>query len=189
MVDTQPTNRIKHLVYQEERKTRFTSLFNAHKRGLFTYLLALTGDFTAAEDALQEASIVMWQKFPEFQEGTNFAAWARKIACNMGLRSRKEASKRLPIFSSRFLDAIAEASMASEEHRDRRGKALASCVLKLSQSDRELLTHRYGNEGLTAKDVAKTLNRPANTVYKALRRIRASLLECVRRTIAREDQP
>lgn len=189
MVDIQPTNRIKQFVYQEERKTRFTSLFNEHKRGLFTYLLALTGNFTAAEDALQEASIVMWQKFPEFQEGTNFAAWARKIACHMALRSRKEASRQLPLFSSRFIDAITEASMAGEEQRGCRSRALKRCVRKLSQNDRELLTYRYGDEGLTAKDVAETLKRPANTVYKALRRIRAGLLECIERTIAREEQP
>lgn len=188
MVDAKPTNRIKHLVSQEERKTRFTSLFNTHKKGVFTYLLALTGDFAAAEDALQEASIVMWQKFPDFQEGTNFAAWARKIACNMALRGRKEASKRLPVFSSQFLDAIAEASMAGEEHRARRGRALAGCMRKLSQSDRELLAHRYGDDGLTAKNVAATLDRPVNTVYKALRRIRTGLQECVRRTLAREEK-
>ena len=188
MVDIRPTNRIKHLVYQEDDKTRFTSLFGAHERSIFTYLLALTGSFSTAEDALQEASIVMWQKFPEFEKGTNFGAWARKIAYHMAMRSRKEATKRMPVFSNQFIDAIGDAGMAEEEHRGGRSKALKNCVKKLNPSDQELLAYRYGEKGLTAKDVADTLKRPTNTVYKALRRIRVVLLECVQRAMAREEQ-
>ncbi|MGD9128536.1 MAG: sigma-70 family RNA polymerase sigma factor [Planctomycetia bacterium] len=175
-------------MYQEDNKTRFTSLFNAHQRGILTYLLALTGSFAAAEDALQEASIVMWQKFSEFEEGTNFGAWARKIAYHMAMRSRQEASKRLPVFSNQFIDALGDAGMAEESRQGDRSRALKNCVNKLTKSDQDLLAYRYGNKELSAKDVAEALNRPANTVYKALRRIRVGLLECVQRAIAREER-
>ena len=32
-----------------------------------------------AEDVLQEANLVLWRKFDQYQEGTNFFAWACQI--------------------------------------------------------------------------------------------------------------
>ena len=187
MVDLRPKNRMRAVVQQEERNEQFTVLFESHRRRLFNYLLALTGDFTVAEDAFQEACVVMWQKFPEFEQGTNFGGWACKIGYHMVLRIREQQGKRVSLLGPRFVDAV-QASMTQGDGHNGRGKALRQCVLKLSERDRELLSHRYGGDAPTAKNVAQTLGRPENTVYKALRRIRASLAECVRRTLAREEQ-
>ncbi|MBN1911733.1 MAG: sigma-70 family RNA polymerase sigma factor [Pirellulales bacterium] len=168
---------------QEGCREEFASLYAAHELQLFSYILALTGSTAAAEDVFQETCVVMWQKFSEFQIGTNFAAWARKIAYHMVMRYHKQTGRRHVLLGDAFVETISAVRSKRAAMRDHRSEALQHCLGKLGQRDRELLACRYDNDSLTIKDVAQKLGRPANTVYKALRRIRASLLECVRRTL------
>ena len=48
----------------------FVRLLMAHERQIFTYILTLLPHVADAEDVLQETSIVLWRKFPEYQAGT-----------------------------------------------------------------------------------------------------------------------
>jgi DNA-directed RNA polymerase specialized sigma24 family protein len=45
---------------------------------------------------------------------------------------------------------------------------------------------RY-ESNLTGPEIAERLGRPVNTVYKALQRIRNSLLDCVDRTLRAQE--
>ena len=60
--------------------------------------------------------------------------------------------------------------------------ALAECLGKLRPGDRDLIERRY-TPGVTAKQIAADLGRPANSVSKSLGRIRRMLLECIERTL------
>jgi RNA polymerase sigma-70 factor (ECF subfamily) len=66
---------------------------------------------------------------------------------------------------------------------DERREALAGCLGRLSQKDRELLTHRF-SEGATTESTATTLGRSVAAVYQALSRTRQTLLDCVNRSLA-----
>ena len=54
---------------------------------------------SAAEDLLQETVTIMWEKFDQFEEGTNFAAWAIAIARNKSLEYLKENHKTKKLFT------------------------------------------------------------------------------------------
>ncbi len=58
----------------------FIRLFAQHERTIYAHILALLGDAEATQDVFQETCVVLWEKFAEFQAGTHFGAWARKIA-------------------------------------------------------------------------------------------------------------
>jgi len=46
---------------------------------LVAYARSLLGNYAAAEDAVQEAMLVVVRKFAQFQEGTSMLAWCRSI--------------------------------------------------------------------------------------------------------------
>jgi RNA polymerase sigma-70 factor (ECF subfamily) len=81
----------------------------------------------------------------------------------------------------------AHQEMTGEELEDRRD-ALARCVEKLRQRDRELLNECYGeSSGVT--EAADRRGRSPQSVYNSLRRIRRALFECISRTMAQESRP
>jgi DNA-directed RNA polymerase specialized sigma24 family protein len=53
---------------------------NDTQRRLRVFVLSLAPDFSAADDVLQETFLVVTRKAAESEPGTNFFAWARRIA-------------------------------------------------------------------------------------------------------------
>jgi RNA polymerase sigma-70 factor (ECF subfamily) len=113
--------------------------------------------------------------------------WAKRVAFNRVLTFRKQKKRQGIPCSGEFLNAVEEAVASENELFDARARALANCLKKLTDQERQLISLRYEND-CTIKDVAAKTGRPANTLYKALGRIRHALLECIERTLSREEQ-
>ena len=58
----------------------FVQLMTEHQGRLYAYVLSLLGDPDQANDVLQETNLVLWRNAGEFQMGSNFRAWAFRIA-------------------------------------------------------------------------------------------------------------
>src|SRR5262245_34313992 len=58
----------------------FLRLFLQNRRRLYAYILTLLPNRADADDVLQEASLVMWDKFDERQPPEDFAAWGCRVA-------------------------------------------------------------------------------------------------------------
>src|SRR6266566_4360654 len=58
----------------------FLRLFLQNERRLYAYILTLLPNRADADDVLQEASLVMWDKFEEEHPPDDFAAWGCRIA-------------------------------------------------------------------------------------------------------------
>ena len=83
--------------------------------------------------------------------------------------------------SNEVLELIADEALAQSDLLEERRTALHTCLKKLTTTDRELVAACYSDQGCSFQQVAEQLRRPANTVYKALQRIRRSLRECINR--------
>ena len=71
---------------------RFTALLLQNQKRIYGLILSLVPNGPDADDIMQEACSVMWKKFETFEEGTNFAAWALRIAAlvlAMGRQKRR----------------------------------------------------------------------------------------------------
>ena len=55
---------------------------------------AIIGDRHWAEDVVQEAAIVAWRKYDEFDPATDFAAWTSQITRNIARRRRDHERRR-----------------------------------------------------------------------------------------------
>jgi len=168
------------------RGERFTRLLLKHQQRLLGFIVTLVPDWNDADDILQETASVMWRRFDEFDEGTNFGAWAMTIARYQVLDHRKRFARRRRGFSDESVELLADDLEADAEAEDARHEALQHCLTKLTPRDRELIDLRY-EQGATAQVVADRVGRSADAVYKALRRIHAALLDCIERALRGES--
>ena len=131
-----------------------------------------------ADDILQEASAVMWQKFAEFELGTNFAAWALRIARFQVMAFYTAQKRQRARLSDESLDAVVEKMAARPEREEARSFALDGCLAGLDRSDRDLLESRYRG-GATVEELARQSGRTVFDVYKALNRAHDRLQSCM----------
>lgn len=164
----------------------FLRLFLQNERRLYAYILTLLANRADADDVLQEASLVMWDKFDEGQPPADFAAWGCRIAYFKVLDFFKKNQKSRVQFSQAMLERVAETAVdqASALQLDERREALTQCLEKLNANDRNLLARRLA-DGATTQTTAEQVGRSVDAVYKALAKIRQALFDCINRTLAR----
>lgn len=156
------------------------------ERSLGLYVMTLVSRPEDAEDILQQAKLVMWRSFDQFQPGTNFGAWARKVAFHQVLTYRKRQKKSQLLVSDEFLEIIANEAEHNDEVLEAQRQALNQCVKKLDPEHRTILNLRY-HEDAEIDDIASQVNRTGGAVYRLLSRIRRNLHECVTRTLQKTD--
>ncbi len=158
----------------------FVRLLMANERRVFTYILTLLPNVADAQDVLQETSIVLWRKFAEYRPGSDFTAWAFRVAQNM-VRNYRAKQRRCRVkFDERLLAAVAGDVESMREELDFARSATVDCVNELPPADRDLLRRRY-EIGATIKSVAEAVGRSVEGMYKAMRRIHSTLQDCIER--------
>jgi RNA polymerase sigma-70 factor (ECF subfamily) len=162
----------------------FLRLFLQHERRLYAYIVTLLPNRADADDVLQEASLVMWDKFDADRPPADFAAWGCRIAYFKVLDFCKKRQHSRVVFSQAMLDRLAETAIEQADtlQLDERREALAHCTAKLSPQDRDLLARRFA-DGATTQSTAAEVGRSVDAVYKALARIRQALFDCITRTL------
>jgi RNA polymerase sigma-70 factor (ECF subfamily) len=166
----------------------FVRLFTRHQRPVFLYLLTRVPNPVEAEEILQETNIIIWRKFSQFTPGTNFLGWAMQIAKYEVLKYRERHQRDKLQFSDRFVEELAQDEVEDASHWETRRLALIHCLAKLRAKDRELIDRRY-RPGETGLSLAEFMERPVNSVYQSLGRIRRTLLECIHRELNAETGP
>ena len=157
----------------------FLQLLSRDRHRLFAFIYSLVPNHNDAEDIFQDTSIVLWNKFHEFDQDRSFASWACGIAYNITRNFLRSAGRNRLVFSDSLLAVIATERAESVENDIERIRALELCIQKLTDRERKLLGQAYGGKS-TAKDLACQLNRATQTIYNSLNLIRRKLTECVR---------
>jgi RNA polymerase sigma-70 factor (ECF subfamily) len=162
---------------------RLMALMTRHQRRIFAYIYTLVPRRHDAEDLLQETSLVICEKFHEFEDGTDFVAWACQIAYWRIRYSRQKFARSKVVFDQELLDAVAQTASTLAGELDERHEALAHCLQKLHPRDRELVLCRY-EPGSGVPEAARRSGRSLDAAYKALSRIRKLLFDCVSHQLA-----
>ena len=154
-----------------------------HRHGLLAYLYGVLPDTHVAEDLFQEVCVVAVQKAAEFQDGTNFVAWARAIARN---KMREQLRRRSGIaVDDAFFESIESSfdAVRGTLDADARKEALRHCLGEIQDRARQLLVWRY-EEGLSAAGIASHSGQRRASVNSLLQRVREILRDCVERRSA-----
>ncbi|WP_425399880.1 sigma-70 family RNA polymerase sigma factor [Aeoliella sp.] len=150
------------------------------------YLLSLLSNQSDTDEAFQETILVLWRRFDEFDPDGSFFAWAKGIAFHKALHLRQKRS-RCKVEDHAFLEAVDAMIDRNVEGQRMQIQMLKQCLEKLADADRKLVNVRYGTDRRIV-DYAEEVGKPANTVYKALERIRRMLIQCVERNLAAEGR-
>ena len=169
----------------DESQRQFVRLMTKYERLVYGYILSLVPNWADADEILQETNVRLWEEFDKYVPGTNFAAWATRVAHFQVLTWRKKVSRSRLIFDQRVIEALAAEPLWTDEAFDARQQALGECVSELPDHNRRLLRHCYAR-GNKIKDVAVRLKRSPTAVYKALERIRVTLHSCIERKLAQQ---
>src|SRR5438067_5082172 len=89
----------------------FLRLFLQNERRLYAYVLTLLPNRADADDVLQEASLVMWDKFDDGQPPNDFTAWGCRIAYFKVLDFYKKRQRSRVLFSQAMLERVAETAI------------------------------------------------------------------------------
>lgn len=185
MSNQQPTDDGLTREGRDDRVAEFLELYSGHYPRLQFYVTALLPSANDASDVLQETSLVLWRKFDTFELGTNFFAWACKIARYQVMKYRERQGRSARLFDENLLETLA-VEAGDEGHIGGISlQALDNCLAKLSEVDRTLIRRRY-QPGMSVQQLAADIGRTANSLSKSLGRIRRTLMECIDRTLAQE---
>jgi RNA polymerase sigma-70 factor (ECF subfamily) len=168
-----------------ERMKQFVELYSQHYPRLQYYLMALLPISNDAADVMQETSLVLWKKFDSFEIGTNFLAWACKIARLEVLKHYERGGRSTKLFDTRVLEQLAVQVNDSTARPAPPLEILESCLAVLSETDRKLIRRRYEPD-TTVNQIAEEIDVTANSLSKMLGRIRRALLTCMERKLSRE---
>jgi RNA polymerase sigma-70 factor (ECF subfamily) len=163
---------------EADKRKRLVALLTRHQRRIFSYIYTLVPRRPDADDILQETSLVICEKFDEFEEGTDFVAWACQIAYWRVRYARQKYARAKVLFNQDVLDAVATTANNMSGELDERHEALSECLHKLNARDRQFLLTRY-ESGCGVADAARASGRSLAAAYKALTRIRKLLFDCV----------
>ncbi len=110
----------------------FMRLFTRDQRHVYYYIRSLVPNPADAEEILQQTSLVLWEKFGQFEPGTNFRAWACKIARFEVFNHRARQNRVKPLFGEAFVCEIADQSDRSANYLEAQTRALRHCLENLT---------------------------------------------------------
>jgi RNA polymerase sigma-70 factor (ECF subfamily) len=155
-----------------------------HEPSVRGFLRGLLPTWEDVEEVTQEASLVAWRKFSDFEEGTSFGGWFLTIARYEAMSYRRRLARTPLVFSDEVWGLLADEA-AKEEHGQLRRQHLEGCLQKLDSGSRELLIKVY-SPGVVMREVAKQSGKGEQAFYKVVQRLRATLLKCVSKAMAVE---
>jgi RNA polymerase sigma-70 factor, ECF subfamily len=172
----------------------FEAHFATASRQSWVIAAGILMDPHAADDVLQEAAVVAWQKRAEFAPGSSFGAWVGQIARNISLRHRESRRRR----QSAAIDLVDEpaSTLAAGGGPDARDATPAD----LASAGREMLERLGLSASLTASllsldptaraclllrtildcdysEIAQLLDLPEGTAMSHVHRSRRRLVE------------
>jgi RNA polymerase sigma-70 factor (ECF subfamily) len=159
-----------------------------YQNALVSYAYGLLRDRALAEDAVQEAFLVLMEKWASFEPEFGVFPWVRRMVYYKVQELSRARRRERPADDEELRELAAQAieenfDEEAAEAFEPRLAAYEECVRKLGPEAEDLLVRYYGREE-SGRKIAGALRRSVNAVWLALSRIRKSLRECITRRCA-----
>ena len=176
------------LMFKYGRVEAFDLLFEKHRQPLYSFLLRMLGDRSAAEDLFQDVFIQVVRAAGRYEATARFSTWLFKIATNRCLNHLKSASHR---HSRKTISLHADAGLADqldspdpqpgEQAQDRElADILHRVVQDLPDAQKAAFLLRE-TQGRPYDEIAEVLGQPLGTVKTNLHRARQTVRQKMRR--------
>lgn len=163
----------------------FMSLVLSGQKNIYVYILSLVMSPSDSDDILQDTLSIMWEKFNEFEPGTNFVAWGKQIARYRTMEYfRKNKSSRL-CYEPDVMNII-ESKVGGQDDLTEHKDALKKCLEKLPEKSLSLIKMRHGQD-MSYSQIALKYGISKQSLYRSISRIHATLLKCIKTSLAIEE--
>lgn len=160
----------------------FILLLTQAQSPIYACIFALHPDPVVALDLLQETNLTLCKKAGDFEVGTNFTAWATRIARYHVLNYRRRSKRERAIFDPDLFEELCFVQEQRVGELDQYLDAMRECLQYLPNSHRKLLQERYAAEGSIIA-LAKKQGKSVGSISQLLYRIRQSLMDCIYRKV------
>ena len=146
---------------------------------LIAYAYTMLRNHASAEDVVQNAYLVIVEKYDQFTPGTSMIAWCRAIVRLQVLSFIKKQKKEVSLEDQILNDAVDAAfeefqgSIAALRHEH-----LRECMTKLPEKSRQTIQLRY-HEKMGYDDISSSLGMKLEAVRKSLFRVKQKLRQCI----------
>ena len=152
---------------------------------LYGFILKRLADREQTLEVLQRTNLVICRKADEFQQGSNFTAWAFTIAKFQVMAWRKSAGAERLVLTDQVYELVDKAAEREATEVDERIPFLRQCLQTLRDTDRDLIKRRY-RDGEQLEPLAESLAKSVDAIGMRLTRVRRQLANCVRASMDRE---
>ncbi|QDU60142.1 RNA polymerase sigma factor [Planctomycetes bacterium Pan216] len=163
---------------QNSREVNYTRLLTIHRRPLYAFIYSLLADHADAEDVYQRCSMILWDKFDQYDPSREFLSWAMGIAFYEVKNFLRVSSRDRHHFSEQLIEQLFEQMPARQSDHNVYLRSLEQCLKSLPKNDLQLVRKVYWDR-CTVSSVAKDLGVAMNTLYDRMGRIRHRLRKCV----------
>jgi RNA polymerase sigma-70 factor, ECF subfamily len=169
----------------DQKTAVFVELLTTHQRKLYGYIYTLVHNSSDSDDLLQQTNLVLWEKHEEYELGTNFMAWASRIAYFNVQNYFKIKGRSRVCFSDELLSKLAILQIDRSDILTIHSLTLAKCIGNLTPTNQQLLKLCYDGTH-SIQEAAHQLGRPVGSLYTTLSRIRLKLWECIQFSLTEE---
>lgn len=168
---------------QNEARDRVVKQAFQCREALEVYAFGMLRDRAEAEDVVQDAFLVVMEKYEAFQQGTPMIAWTRSIVRFKVLQALDRRKSRAKVIDRLLTDAVDAALTDVDEgsYADEVGirrRQLETCLARLSDQPRRLLNCVYTGEmsyGAAAESLGLTVEAVRKSLYRAKQQLRLCL--------------
>lgn len=158
----------------------FLRYFSRERHRIFQFIFSVLPNEADAEDVFQQASIILWKNFHDFDQSREFYPWACGVALRAVQNFRRAAKRRNLVLNDELVSLIAQEQISSSPRSAYRVELLQECVALLPPRDHKIVKQIY-YDCASAGNVAENMGRSVQTIYNRLNVIRKELLNCVNR--------
>lgn len=159
----------------------FEGWVKEHQSGLRAFIRALGVDEAWVDDLAQETFIVAYRRLGDFELGSDFGKWLRRIARNLVANERRKDARRSRLLPLAVADVLLNHGAENDTIPDDFSRLLPTmreCLESLSTRSQELLQRRYAT-GETASTLARELSMNADALRQILLRTRIAMKDCI----------
>ncbi|WP_339625100.1 sigma-70 family RNA polymerase sigma factor [Gimesia maris] len=146
----------------------FMRYYSAAYPHVYRYIYSLIPRKADADEVMQETSVVLWQKFEEFQPDRDFTRWACGIARLVVLESLRKQRRFIVGLDEQLIKELSIRREERYELLEIRQEFLEECKEQLDQQDLNLLDRYYNSQESDVPPSMTRREKPCNHTVAVL---------------------
>ncbi len=163
----------------------WTALVGATIKPLYRLCASFAPSAAVAEELTQEVYLKLWENLEHYREGSNFMAWAWRVARNLLIDAHRKSRRERGAawLDPEILDRLPSADDPQLQAERRQRLRLVAQGLRQINPDLAELVLLRDFAGWSYQEIAEAMDIPLGTVKSRINRARLELATAVRRRL------